>query len=114
GFSKTDFSKWVIDGLIGRQENVRSLPRILANPKSRNVFLEDGAEAALRILEIPTANASLNEATLVQLAQELQRRLARLAWTEFQRMKNDSRDECREALIDVESQLSEIVATMTG
>ena len=47
GFTQDDFAKWVIDGLIGRQENVRQLPRILRNPAARHVFLTDGAEQAL-------------------------------------------------------------------
>ena len=112
-FTKKDFAKWVVDGLIGRQENVRKLPRIFDNPKAREVFLEDGAEEAMKILEVPQADTNLAGATLAQLAQELQRRLARLELREFRRMKEDPQDESREALIDAKGQLDEIVAMIT-
>jgi len=94
GFTKADLAKWVIEGLIGPQQNVRQVPRILENPKARATFLEDGAQEALKVLEVPPADASLAEATLAQLAQELQRRLARLEWRDFQRMKSDPRGSC--------------------
>jgi hypothetical protein len=98
GFTKADFAKWVIEDLIGPQQNVRQLPRILDHPKARATFLEDGAQEALKALEVPPADASLAEATLAQLAQELQRRLARLEWRDFQRMKSDPRRCCWDRL----------------
>jgi len=114
GFTKGDFAKWVIEGLIGRQENVRQLPRILDNEKARKVFLAEGAQEALRILEVPPPDASLAQATIAQLAQELQRRLARLEWREFQTMKSDPGNDNRTALVDVRAQLDEIVVSMIG
>lgn len=114
GFTKGDFAKWVIDGLIGRQENVRQLPRILESEKARKVFLADGAQEALKVLEVPPTDASLAQATLAQLAQELQRRLARLEWRDFQSMKSDSRNDSRTALVDAKAQLDEIVTSLTG
>jgi hypothetical protein len=98
GFTKTDFAKWVTSGLIGRQENVRQLPRILDNQKARAVFLDDGAQEALKILEVPPADASLAEATLTQLAREARHRPARPQWRAPQRMQTAPRWNCSSRL----------------
>ncbi len=91
GFTKTDSAKWVTSGLIGRQENVRQLPRILDNQKARAVFLDDGAQEAWKILEVPPADTGLAEATLMQLAQEVRHQPARLQWRDPQRMERAPR-----------------------
>ncbi len=100
-FDKTDFSKWVRDGLIMPLATVRDLPKILQNPKSKEVFLRDGAREAIKILDVPTPEASLKEATLEQLTQEVGKRVRNMPFSELQRLRADltsvENDKIREA-----------------
>ena len=93
-FTKTDFARWVRDGLIAPLATVRQLPRILENPKSKTVFLKDDAQDALKVLEVPPADTNLAEVALAQLTQGPQRRLGRLEWRDCQRIKSDPRRIC--------------------
>jgi hypothetical protein len=114
GFTKHDFAKWVIDDLIGRQENVRVLPRILRNVMARKVFLQEGAVEAIKVLEVPSTDTKLDAASLSQLARVLQRRLALLPFEDLRRMQSDPQDSDREALTDVKASLDEVMVMIMG
>lgn len=89
GFGKGDFAKWVDQGLIYPLNTVRSLPAILNTPEARKVFLEDGAKAAVRVLDTPEPGEVLKEATLEQLASEINRRVLELSYAELTRLRSD-------------------------
>jgi hypothetical protein len=86
----------------------------LRNSASRQVFIEDGAEEALRVIEVPPPDTNLEHATLLQLARELQRRLAHMELRDHERMKANTQDPDREALSDTKAVLDEILGLMTG
>lgn len=86
-FTFGDFSEWVMDGLISPLNMVRQLPQILDNPKSRAVFLKDGAQAAMKFLEVPEVVDSLKGISLEDLARELSRRVLGMAYSELQRLR---------------------------
>lgn len=96
GFTKADFSKWIIDDKIGRLENVRSIPRVLNNPKSKEVFLKENIDEALKILVAPSPTSSLNDATLEQLAYEICKKASTVTWNYVQKLRNDTSSEARD------------------
>lgn len=75
GFSVSDFSKWIIDRKFRRLENVRRLPEILANDKAKAIFLSKKAEDALKIIDVPTPDTSLEDASLADLSREIINRI---------------------------------------
>lgn len=96
GFSRTDFSKWIIDDKIGRLENVRSIPRVLNNPKSKEIFLRENIDEAIKVLTTPQSSASLSDATLEQLASEICKKAATVTWNYVQKLRNDPSSETRD------------------
>ena len=88
GFSLSDFARWIIDDKFDRMEHVRQLPRILTNEKSRAVFLENGSNAAMRIIDVPPT-PSTDAMTLYQLASNLTERLRKINYEEIRRLQAD-------------------------
>jgi len=100
-FSKADFAKWVRDQLISPLNTVRDLPKILQSPRSKEAFLRDGAKEAIKLLEIPTPDAALKDASLEQLTQEISKRIRNMPFSDIQRLRadltTDENDKIREA-----------------
>lgn len=109
GFTMGDFSQWVIDGLFERQEDVRALPRILANPKAREVFLKEGAQAAKRLIDLSTVGTDLSTASIDDLCAELIQKLGQVPRSELTRMKKDPNGDSVRLLQDC---IVEIQATL--
>jgi len=103
GYSKDDFSRWVNEGKFQRLETrwvnegkfqrletVRQLPRILGNETSKEVFLKDGAIAAIKTLDMlekpPSTN--LQESTLQMLVTEIYNRINAIPWSDIQRLRS--------------------------
>jgi hypothetical protein len=87
GFTKEDFAKWVRDQLLLPQNTVRQLPRILGNAKTRDVFLQDGAQEAMKLLDVPAPDDAIRDATLEQLAREIVRRVLGMSCPDLQRLR---------------------------
>lgn len=97
GFTKHDFANWVAGKLLSPQSTVRALPRILGFPKAKEIFLRDGAQEAMRILDVPTPDQALNDASLLDLAREISRRVLNLAYEDLLRLRanvNESENIC--------------------
>ncbi|MBI5119304.1 hypothetical protein HZA56_22780 [Candidatus Poribacteria bacterium] len=88
GFTKDDFARWVKSHLLSPQSTVRSLPGILENPRAREVFLRDGAQEAIKLLDVPTPDQALRDASLIQLAREISRRVLNMPYGELQRLRS--------------------------
>jgi hypothetical protein len=101
GYTKKDFSKWVIDDLFHPLETVRSLPDILTDQEAKTVFLEQGASEARIVLNAKIASSDsefLNTANLLELSNEISRKLSKMAHTEWMRMKANVADPTRASL----------------
>lgn len=83
GFTMDDFGKWVHTSKITPLNTVRQIPRILANPEAKKKFLSQNAREALKVLEQPSANSALKEATIDQLANTLVSKVRSLAYSDF-------------------------------
>jgi len=107
-FNFTDFSKWVIDGLISPLHTVRQLPRILENPKSRAVFLKAGALEAMKLLDVPAVVDSLKDVSLATLARELSRRVLGMTYAELQRLRSSVAGEENGVLCEARDHLVQV------
>lgn len=83
-FTKRDFATWVKDGLLMPLNTVRQLPRILGNSESREVFLRDGAQEAMKVSDVPAPDDALRNASLEQLAREVIRRVFTMSYSDLQ------------------------------
>lgn len=89
GFTKSDFACWVKDQLLSPLATVRQLPRILSDPHSTEIFLRDGASEAQKVLDMPSPDSVLQDASFEALARELSRRVLMLSYSELQRLRSD-------------------------
>ena len=108
GYTKTDFGKWVKDRILYPSDRVRKLPAILANPQAQRVFLSQGAREAEKVLDSPSTVEALEDATLVQLANALSNRIAKMGYTDFLRLREDLNAPENRALTEARDQLVEL------
>ena len=112
GHNLTDFATWIRDSKIYPLMMVRFLPRILRNPKAREIFLKKGARDAVAVLDRPVVDKNLQEADLGVLARALTEKLAALPYGDYQTLRNDPTDETVEALIEAQESLSEFLRNL--
>ncbi len=108
GYTKEDFAGWVKDQILYPSDRVRKLPAILANPQAERVFLTHGAREAEKVLDSPSTVEALEDATLVQLADALSNRIAKMAYTDLLRLREDLNTPENLALTDARDQLAEL------
>jgi len=89
GFTLTDFARWIHEGKLYPLYTVRSLHRILANSKARELFLKHGAKKAMDALDRPDLDKALVDANIDQLSQALSRAIYALPWTEAEKLRKD-------------------------
>ena len=107
GFSLTDFAHWIHDQKLYPLYTVRSLHRILAHPKARDIFLKRDAKKAMEALDRPDLDKALVDANIDQLSQALSRAIYALPWTEAERLRKDPGSELAQ-------NLSETMTALTG
>ena len=107
-FTMTDFAKWVHESKIHPLSTVRQIPRVLAHPEARKKFLAYNAREAMKVLEQPSANSALKEATIDQLAQAITSKIRSLNYSDIQGLKESNSSipaqivlECYEELRDL-------------
>lgn len=108
GYTKADFSRWVNDQILYPLDRVRRLPAILANPQARSVFLTNGAREAEKILDSPSTVEALADATLVQLADALLDRIAKMSYADLRRLREDLNTPENHALTEARNQLADL------
>lgn len=112
--TKGDFSKWVRDGLLSPLNTVRQLPRILENPKAKEIFLRDGAQEAVKVLDVPSPDDALKDASLDHLAREVCRRVLSMSYSELQRLREDVGSDQNEVLCQARDQLTQLCADIVS
>lgn len=76
GYSKSDFSKWMVDNRFTKLEDVRKLPKILNSKKASEIFLKEDSKAAIKILAVEELSSnSLKDIPYELLANELIKRM---------------------------------------
>lgn len=89
GFDLHDFAGWIKNKNIAGLVSIRQLPRVLANPKAKAIFLKKDIKAALDILDKPELTAGLKDASLSQLARALTERIGSLQYDEINRLRDN-------------------------
>ena len=110
GFTLDDFAKWIIDGKIIKLAHVRSIPKVLRDQKTRNVFLKSGIEEALRASDAPDLSKTLQEASLAALARGLTEALRRIEYREVRRLRDDPASLTAQSLVEAYEELRGIMA----
>ncbi len=108
GYTKADFAGWVNDQILYPLDRVRRLPAILANSQARSVFLRDGAREAEKVLDSPSTVEALAEATLIQLANALLRRIENMSYADILRLREDLDTPENHALTEARDQLAQL------
>lgn len=93
GFDLNDFAGWIKERKIVGLASVRQLPRVLADPKAKGVFLKKNIKAALDVLEKPELTAGLKDASLSQLARALTEKIGLLPYSEIKRLRESADDD---------------------
>lgn len=125
GMTLNDFGEWIKDGKIYRMADVRQLPRVLRDEDAKHAFLSGGArsiEQAVRILDdrVDTGTRitkiTLQDATVVQLANVLSRRIKEMPYSEILSLRargNDQTVECVQALDDLQERLQQLIGDVS-
>lgn len=104
-FTVRDFAHWIIDEKIGPLQNIRSLPRVLANAKSREVFLAENMTEALKVLNVQSTTLTLIDATLEQLSIEVCKKIASVPYVYIKKLRLDRQNEAKDAIFDARDSL---------
>ncbi len=111
GYSKEDFSKWVVDGNIDTAQNVRKIPAILANSVARDVFFDSTISEAEKHLNVAEKGSKgLSEATMNDLVSELIMRCRNIEYSYIKQLRNDPRfEQQKNNIMDLEGELREVI-----
>ena len=91
GYTKTDFSKWMVDDRFSTLQDVRRLPDILNSKKATEVFLKENSRSAKKILAVEEISADkLKDVPYELLAQELAKRMIDMSIRELTHLKDDA------------------------
>ena len=103
GYTKIDFSKWMVDGKFAKLEDVRSIPNILNSKKATETFFKMDSHAAKKILAVEDITPdSLKDVPYELLAKELVKRMNEFQMQEILYLRSDAEYESKfNALKDV-------------
>lgn len=116
GFSKTDFSQWMIDDRFSVLQDVRRLPEILKSKNALEVFLKENSREAKKILAVEEITTDkLKDVPYELLAQELTKRMAKIELREVEHLRDDSEySEKLESLERVFEELNFVLGEVKG
>lgn len=107
GYTKTDFSQWMIDDRFSTLQDVRRLPDILKSKKATAVFLKENTREAKKILAVEEITTDkLKDVPYELLAQELAKRMMKMGLKEVHHLRNDA--EYAQKLASLENAFDEI------
>ncbi|HEX6748758.1 MAG TPA: hypothetical protein VF092_15780 [Longimicrobium sp.] len=109
GHTFSDFAQWIIDERIDKLAHVRWLPKILRDRKATEVFLKDGIEQAIRIVEGPDTQKQLHDVPLAALCRALAEAVNRIEFRDVRKMKDDPTSPTAQHLLEAYEALQEIV-----
>lgn len=108
GFTVDDFAEWVHESKISPLNTVRQIPRILGNSEAKKKFLSLDAREAMKVLEQPSANAAIKEASLEQLANALASKIRSLNWPDVKDLGETHDSQRAQALADCFAELHDL------
>lgn len=112
GHTLEEFASWMANGNIGNQQNVRQLPRILANQVAKKKFLDHDAREAIRALDQPNTNAVIKDAPIEHLASALAAKIRTESYDSIRGIIEDREGDRAQALIDCFEEIRSLVKLM--
>ena len=96
GYTKKDFSKWMVDGKFTKLEDVRSVPNILNSKKATETFFKLDSRAAKKVLAVEDITPdSLRDVPYELLARELVKRMNEFQMQEILYLRSDAEYESK-------------------
>jgi len=108
-FSYEDFAHWIDDRLIDPLNTVRKIPQILKDDTAKEIFLNDGAREALKVLDRGSHTQLLENAPLYELCMATSRALSKVTFPEAEKLKNDPNGDATQALLDLSDELASLI-----
>ena len=91
GYTKTDFSQWMIDDKFSTLQDVRRLPEIFKSKKATEVFFKENTREAKKILAVEEISTNrLKDVPYEIIAQELAKRMINFKVHEINHLRDDS------------------------
>lgn len=91
GYTKKDFSQWMIDERFSTLQDVRRIPDILKSKKASEMFLRENSREAKKILAVEEISTdTLKDVPYEILARELANRMIDFKIHEIEHLKDDS------------------------
>ena len=91
GYTKTDFSQWMIDEKFSILQDVRRIPEILKSKKATEVFLKSDTASAKKILAVEELTSDkLKDIPYELLAKELSKRMQNILLADIHHLRSDS------------------------
>src|SRR5262249_20622274 len=109
GFDLGHFAQWIQKGNIKGLQQVRLLPRVLADKKARDVFVKKDIKAAVDVLEKPELTAGLKNATISQLSRALSEAIDSIPYAEMNRLRASPDDDAVRYINDALDALQRLV-----
>ena len=121
GFTLEDFGEWIRGGQIYRLADVRQLPKVLRDDKSKSAFINGGPrsiEEAIKLCDynaeaqLMSSKATLENVSIYQLAEVLAQRIAQLPRIEWRALRDREREDANEqirVLEDLVEQLRDLL-----
>jgi hypothetical protein len=113
-FSLEDFGKWIDSRLIDPLNSVRSLPLILNNDRSKQIFISEGAKSALKVLDNPAVTQVLESAKFSDLARALVLSIQKLSYNEFKHLQNNPESDDSRLIADSHDELVTLYDDLFG
>lgn len=90
GYTKTDFSRWIIDENISVLADVRRIPDILKSKAATQIFLKENSSEAKKILAVEEITSDkLKDVPYEMLARELSKRMNSFTLKELHHLRDD-------------------------
>ena len=111
---KSDFAKWVKEDLFKPLTTIRQFPRISSNQEAFKIFLQEGAAAAIKKIDVIESAADLSSISIFALAKELSNKLMTMEYQDFKYLKDNRDSEEFSLLIAVKEELEDFLQDLEG
>jgi len=106
---KSDFAKWVKEDLFQPLNTIRQFPRIAKSQEAFQIFLHDGAKAAITKLDVIENSFDLSGLSIFALAKEITNRILKMEYQEFMFLRNNKESEEYSILMTTKADLEEFL-----
>lgn len=108
--SKKEFVKWVKEDKFTRQEHIRRLPDILKSKEAQRIFLKDGSDSAIKVLNVEEYKLKqFDDVPYDVLAKALTNQLRNIKQSEVMALRDNENYEKYNCLIQVQESIEVVI-----